>query len=116
MKDGSMFGNLKKKALNKDWYNNDENLVVTYQTEKMIYTYKVFATYETSKQTNYLQRTFASDQEYVNYLNTLKSRSVKDFGHTMKNTDKIMTFSTCATNSNNRVVIHAVLIDTATAV
>lgn len=115
MKDGSMFGSLKN-ILNKEWYNNEENLNVTYRTDKEIMTYKVFAAYEIPKEAYYTKRTFASNEEYQTFLDTLKSRSVKDFGVNLTTSDKILTLSTCAKNDNNRVVLHAVLTSTVSAV
>lgn len=112
MKDGSMFGDLKKKAKSKEWYNNEENLNIIFQTETEIRTYKVFSTYEKEKETYYTKASFASNEEYQTFLDTLKSRSVKDFGINLTTNDKILTLSTCASNSNNRVVVHAVLTDT----
>ena len=54
---------------------------------------------------------FKTDEEYQKFLNTLKERSKKDFGINLNASDKILTLSTCASNSNNRVVLHAVLED-----
>lgn len=110
MKDGSMFGSLKK-ILTKGWYNNEENMNITYKTEKETHNYKVFSVYEIPVESYYTNMGFKSDEEYQQFLNTLKGRSVKDFGVNLKATDKILTLSTCASNSNNRVVLHAVLAD-----
>lgn len=108
MKDGSMFGSLKKKALNSDWYGNAEN-TISFQTEKGISTYKVFSVYQIEKESYYTKTSFKSDEEYKEFLNTLKSRSVHNFGINLTATDKIITLSTCATNGDYRVVVHAVL-------
>ena len=110
MKDGSMFGSLKK-TLNSDWYNNQDNMIITYETEIGISSYKVFSVYEIPVETYYTNRTFSSDAEYQKFLDTLKSRSKKDFGVKLTPSDKILTLSTCASNSNNRYVVHAVKVD-----
>lgn len=110
MKDGSMFGSLKK-ILNKDWYNNEANLNITYKTEEKTSTYRVFSVYERPVESYYTNMGFKSDTEYQEFLNELKGRSIKDFGVTLKTTDRILTLSTCASNSNNRIVLHAVLAD-----
>lgn len=115
MKDGSMFGSLKKKALNKDWYTNEEN-VITFQTESGISTYKVFSVYQIEKESYYTKTSFKSDEEYKEFLNTLKSRSAYNFGINLGITDKIITLSTCATNGDYRVVVHAVLTGTEASV
>ena len=57
----------------------------------------------------YTKRNFASNQEYQEFLNKIKGRSKKDFGINLSVSDKIMTLSTCASNDNYRVVLHAVL-------
>lgn len=108
MKDGSMFGTLKK-VLNKDWYENNENLEIIYQTTEKEYKYKVFSIYQVPVESYYTKRNFASNQEYQEFLNTIKGRSKKDFGINLKVSDQIMTLSTCASNDNYRVVLHAVL-------
>ena len=108
MKDGSMFGSLKKKALNSDWYGNEEN-VITFQTENEKSTYKVFSVYQIAKENYYTKTSFQSEGEYKEFLDTLKSRSTHDFGTELGISDKIITLSTCATNSDYRVVVHAVL-------
>jgi len=41
----------------------------------------------------------------------IKGRSKKDFGINLSVSDKIMTLSTCASNDNYRVVLHAVLVN-----
>ncbi|MCI8518824.1 MAG: class B sortase [Clostridia bacterium] len=110
MKDGSMFGSLKK-ILTKEWYNNPENLNITYKTENETHTYKVFSIYEIPVESYYTNMGFKTDEEYQKFLNTLKERSKKDFGINLNASDKILTLSTCASNSNNRVVLHAVLED-----
>lgn len=110
MKDGSMFGTLKK-ALNKDWYNKEENLKITYRTSSEILTYKVFSVYQIEKESYYTKPNFSSNEEYQTFLDTLKSRSVKNFGTSVTVNDKILTLSTCASNSNYRVVLHAVLVN-----
>lgn len=108
MKDGSMFGTVKK-ALNKDWNNNEANLEFTFETEKETYNYKIFSVYQIPVETYYLKTGFNSDTEHVEWLNKLKSRSVKDFGVTLNKDSKIITLSTCASNSNYRVALHGVL-------
>ena len=110
MKDGSMFGSLKK-VITKEWYNNEENLNITYKTGTDVLTYKVFSVYEIPVESYYTNTTFSSDDEHQKFLNKLKSRSRKDFGVNLTTSDKILTLSTCASNDKNRIVLHAVLAD-----
>lgn len=108
MKNGTMFGTLKKKILDKNWYNNEENLNMTYETESTIYTYKVFAVYEIPDEGYFVTTSFKSDADHMQFLNTIKSRSKKDFGISLNSSSKIMTLSTCSSTGNGRVVLHAV--------
>ena len=114
MKDGSMFGSLKK-ILTKEWYDNKDNQNVTLETEKEIRTYRVFSVYEIPTETYYTNMAYSNDVKYLEFINELKSRSKKDFGVILKQNDKILTLSTCASNSNNRIVLHAVLTNTTPA-
>lgn len=111
MKDGSMFGSLKKNMLDKNWYNNEENLNITYETEDAVLTYKVFSVYQVAVESYYIKTALSDDAFFLEWLDTVKSRSVKDFGVSLDANSKVMTLSTCATNSNYRVVLHAVLSD-----
>ncbi len=108
MKDGSMFGTVKK-ALNKEWYNNEANWNFTFETDKEIYTYKVFSVYQIAVETYYTKTGFENNASHLEWLNTIKSRSVKDFGVTLDENSKVITLSTCASNSNYRVAMHGVL-------
>ncbi|MDE5830923.1 MAG: class B sortase [Clostridia bacterium] len=108
MKDGSMFGTVKK-CLNKDWYNNEENLNITFETDTKVYTYKVFSVYQIEVETYYTKTGFENNASHLEWLNKLKSRSVKDFGVALDTNSKVITLSTCASNSNYRVALHGVL-------
>lgn len=108
MKDGSMFGTVKK-ALNKDWYNNEDNLNITFETDTKVYTYKVFSVYQIAVETYYTKTGFENNASHLEWLNTIKSRSVKDFGVALDENSKVITLSTCASNSNYRVALHGVL-------
>lgn len=110
MKNGSMFGSLKK-VLTKEWYENEDNMYVTFETEEQVLTYKVFSVYQIKKETYYTTTSFRSAEAYQNFLNTLKSRSIKKFNEDVSTDDKILTLSTCASNNDYRVVLHAYLCD-----
>ena len=109
-KDGSMFGSLKN-ILEPEWYENKENLQVTYVTDEGTKTYQVFSVYQIEKETFYTNTAFDNDEEYISFLNELKSRSEVDFNIDLNEEDKILTLSTCATNNFYRVVLHAKLIN-----
>ena len=51
-------------------------------------------------------RAFA-DNEFTDFIKTIKSRSKFDFGVDVNENDNILTLSTCANNNKYRVVLHA---------
>lgn len=98
MKDGSMFGKLKLLKKNKESY-------ITYYDNNIKYRYKVFSIYEIEEEDYYLKTVF-NGNEYNNFINTLKNRSLYDYGYTPNNEDNIITLSTC-TSGSKRLVVHA---------
>lgn len=105
-KNDAMFGSLKD-ILKEEWYSNDDNLNITYIDENGTHTYKVFSIYQIKKETYYTNTYFSSDNEFKNFIDTLKGRSIVDFGVDVKTEDQILTLSTCADNNNYRIVLHA---------
>ena len=103
-RDGSMFGTLKN-ILNEEWYNNEKNKFVTFNTESEQSVYEVFSVYEIEKEDYYIRTDFNND--FREFINEIKSRSIKDFKNEVTNEDKILTLSTCADNNKYRVVLHA---------
>lgn len=106
MKNGSMFSNLKN-ILTKEWQNVEENMYVTFVTECENSIYKVFSVYQIEVENYYITTRF-NDGSFSDFVNKLKSRSVKDFNVNVENKNQILTLSTCADNNNYRVVLHAV--------
>lgn len=106
MRDESMFGSLKN-ILNEEWYNNAENMNITFLTEKGNYIYKVFSIYKIESEDYYIKTNFKNDEDYEKFLNTIKNRSIKNFDINLNINDKIITLSTCANNNKYRIVLHA---------
>lgn len=106
IKDGSMFGSLKN-ILDPKWYNNEENLTISYFTEKENEKYKVFSIYSIEKETYYTNNYFKNNNEYKEFLKELESRSIVDFNEQVNEEDTMLTLSTCADNNKYRVVLHA---------
>lgn len=106
IKDDSMFGSLKN-ILDPQWYNDEENLTIDFITEEESQKYKVFSIYNIEKETYYTNNYFKDDAEYKDFLNKIQSRSIVDFNEDVDENDKIITLSTCADNSNYRIVLHA---------
>lgn len=105
-RDGSMFGTLKN-ILNKEWYDNTDNMDIVYMDIRGKHIYKVFSIYKIENEDYYITTQFNNDSEYKKFLTTIKSRSIKDFNVEISETDSILTLSTCANNNKYRVVLHA---------
>ena len=110
MKDGSMFDTLIK-TIDKDWYTNKENHIVKLITEKGIYKYQVFSTYSVHVEDYYINTNFNNDKEFDKFVNTLKNRSVYNYGTEVTGNDKILTLSSCIGDGRRRIVLHAKLIE-----
>ena len=106
MKNGSMFSNLKN-ILTKEWQDVEENMSVTFVTEREYSIYKVFSVYQIEAENYYITTNF-NGGSFSNFINKLKARSAKDFNVNVENKNQILTLSTCADNNNYRVVLHAV--------
>ncbi len=105
---GVMFGTLVN-AYKKTWYTNPENQIISYDTIYESNKYQIFSIYKVQKTKDYLKTYFGSDEEFNNYVDLVKGRSIHDFGIEVNPGDKILTLSTC-TGENQRLVIHAKLI------
>ncbi len=106
MKDNSMFGSLKN-ILNSDWYDNEENTNITLYTENEKCIYKVFSIYEIESENYYIKTEFSDDNNFEQFVKTIKERSIKEFNIDVSKDDNILTLSTCANNNKYRVVLHA---------
>lgn len=104
--DTSMFATLKN-TQKANWYNNSNNKYISFVTPSGTQVYEVFSTYTIKMENYYIKTQFGSDSEYLNFLNTLKSRSVHDYGVKLSEDDRIITLSTCDSTGKSRVVLHA---------
>ena len=105
-KDGSMFGTLKN-VLNEEWQKNKENQQIVLVTERKEYLYQVFSTYSIAPEDYYITTEFNSNDDYSEFLTTIKSRSNYDYNIDINPNDKILTLSTCMGSGSKRVVLHA---------
>lgn len=105
-KDGSMFGTLGK-ALNEEWYKNEQNQQIEFITKNEKNIYKIFSIYQIPDEDYYITTTFNNNEEYLNFLNKIKSRSIYNFNVNLDENTQILTLSTCGASNKNRVVIHA---------
>ena len=88
------------------WYNNEENYIIKLITENEEQKYEVFSVYQIKSEDYYIDTDF-NNNEFEEFVQTLKNRSVKDFNVEITSEDSILTLSTCANNNKYRVVLHA---------
>ena len=93
----------------KDWKNTSSRTVVLL-TENKEYIYKVFSIYYSAPVVDYLKVDFDNNDEFLNWINTLKSKDIMGLNEPVAATDKIITFSTCTENNKGRKVMQARLI------
>lgn len=110
LKNGMMFGTLRY-TTNESWYKNPDNQIITFNTKVKNMKWKIFSIYKIPVTNDYLYANFGDLNEFKKFLDTIKSRSIYDFGIELKKEDHILTLTTCGTTSATRLVIHAVLID-----
>jgi len=101
-----MFGSLKK-VLNKSWYTNSSNHTITFDTGSGSSKWKLFSIYTTPVTNDYLVVNFKHQNNYNDFLQTIKQKSIYNFNTDINSNDKILTLSTCYNNSDNRLVVHA---------
>lgn len=106
MRDGSMFGSMLN-ILDAKWYENEENTNITLYTENEKCIYKVFSIYKIESEDYYIKTEFSDDNNFEQFVNTIKKRSIKEFNIDVSKDDNILTVSTCANNNKYRVVLHA---------
>ena len=105
-RDGSLFGKLKN-ILTDEWQNNHDNFIIPFITENEKLEYQVFSIYRIEKEDYYITTNFSTDKEFKDFIDKIKSRSIKDFGIDVTSDDNILTLSTCANDNKYRVVLHA---------
>ena len=101
--DGSMFGSLKN-TLKEEWYNNQNNHIITIETLSNTFTFQVFSIYIIETTDDYL------DINMQEGYDLLINRSIYNFDIQVTNEDKILTLSTCY-NNQKKLVLHAKLIN-----
>ena len=96
MNNKTMFGSIPN-MLYSGYLNNSSNYYIKISTPTSNTVWKVFSVY--------------TIEPYDKFLNTLKGRSVYDFGIDVTTDDKILTLSTCDNTGTKRVAVHAKMIN-----
>ena len=105
-RDGSMFSTLKN-AMSESWYTNPDNLQIPLFTTSGTFTYQIFSIYAILAQNFNNSVEFSSDEDFKNYINEIKSKSIYNFNVDVSSNDSILTLYTCGNNTKYRVIIHA---------
>lgn len=108
---GLMFGSLRY-TLNESWYKKTTNQIITFNTLNQNMKWQIFSIYKVGVTNDYLYANFNTDEEYLSFVDMIKSRSIYDFNVTINKDDYILTLSTCYGTGKQRLVVHAKLITT----
>jgi sortase B len=109
VKEGIMFGTLNKIINDSSWNSKESNRYITFNTANKNMKWLIFSAYRIPTTDDYLQTTFSSDEEFMQFIELIKSRSKRNYNVEIKATDKILTLQTCSSN-DTRNVVHAVLV------
>ena len=88
-----------------------ENIHIKIITTEHVYLYKIFSVYYIDPEVYYLQNDFFNDDDYGNFLNTIRQRNIISVDNSVSTDDKIITLSTCTDDNKGRKVVHAKLIE-----
>ena len=91
-----------------DWYKSSNHKIIVL-TENNKYTYEIFSVYYSEPDSSYLNINYDDKEQYREFLNNIKNKSLKDFYINLSENDKIITLSTCTDDNNGRKVVHAKL-------
>lgn len=102
------FGSISNLFTEKWFRKSNHNIIVI--TASGRYVYQIFSVYYSEPVTDYLQTNFSYKDQYLLFLNDLKSKSKFNFNIDMNENDKIITLSTCTEDNKGRKVVHAKLV------
>lgn len=105
--DGTMFGSLKE-LLHSSW-NRESDRYIYLSTLDSSYIFEIFSLYTIPTTDDYLNNNFSSVSLYEDFLDMIVKRSVSSFDENLSSEDKILTLSTCYSNSE-KMVVHGKLI------
>lgn len=103
-----MFGSLRR-VVKPNWYKNKNNYVLSVVTPHETLKWLVFSTYTIEPESYYITTNFESNEEFDEFINLIKQRSVYDYGVDVTSGDKLLTLSSCY-DDKKRMVLHAKLI------
>lgn len=108
-RNNSMFGSLDN-ILKKEWYENPENKYIFFATTNNYYIAEIFSVYKISAEGLSIPLSFEGDNDFYDYIDTIKNRSIYNFDTPISAVDNIITLYTCDDNNDYRILLHAKLI------
>ncbi|MCR1850207.1 class B sortase [Paraclostridium sordellii] len=109
MRNKTMFNNLLQ-FKDKDFF--DKNNKIRVFKDNKEYIYEVFSVYTTDSKYDYLITNFNNPNEFKNYINNVKNKSLFKSNIKVNSNDKIITLSTCSYEFDDaRTVVHAKLLN-----
>jgi len=108
MNNKTMFGSIPQ-MLNSSYLSNSDNYYIKVSTPSCNTVWKLFSIYTIEPEVYYLKTNFRT-YSFEEFINTLKSRSIYNFGIEVTSDDKILTLSTCDNTGTKRVAVHAKMI------
>lgn len=109
MNNKTMFGSIPS-MLYSGYLNNSNNNYIKLSTPNTNTIWKVFSIYVIEPEVYYIKTNFYNE-DFGGWLNTIKDRSVYDFGVSVDESDKVLTLSTCDNTGTKRIAVHAKMIN-----
>ncbi|MGM9881882.1 MAG: class B sortase [Bacilli bacterium] len=84
----------------KDYYDNHKYVEITTSNTKK--KYEIFSVYVETSDFSYMNINFENDDDYLNHIEKLKSKSMYDTGVTLSKDDEILILQTCSEHPDYR--------------
>ena len=103
----SIFGTLRN-CLKEEWYSNEENKYITIVTEDSVKKFEIFSIYQENLNDETIQVNFEKDNEFLDFLDKAKAKSIKDFNIELTAERGILTLVAYNNDNSNKIIVHAV--------
>lgn len=110
MKNGSMFGSLRK-FMDKDFFTEGDNKIFYFYIGNKIYKYEIYSVHTTPAVSETYATEFESEDAFLSYTNAMIRASYHSTSVSMTGSSKTITLSTCTNDDDVRLVIQAVRIE-----
>ncbi|MFD0677663.1 MULTISPECIES: class B sortase [unclassified Paenibacillus] len=111
MKDGSMFGDLKK-YMDREFF--EAHQLISMDTLYHRYDVEVFSVYYTTTDFNYIETEFDTPEDQLRFYERIRERSMYKTGVVLTEQDRVLTLSTCDYTldpNEGRLVVHGRLVE-----